>query len=110
MNRPKEGETGRQKRARLNQDPRGKPDAPVFLRPHVPTTELGDDGIPPQKGAVFRPNWGFRKGDTIVGSTQHSMDWSYHSITPHDYTDIVTSSDLSKIEHMGTQALATVCF
>ena len=107
INKPKDGETGRQKRHRLNQDTRGKPDAPAFLRPHQPDNPLGDDGVLP-KGPVFRPNWGFRRGDSVIGSTKHSMDWSFHSVTPHDYTDIVTSADLSKVEHLGTQALATV--
>lgn len=43
-----------------------------------------------------------------MGSTKHFMDWSYNSITPHDFRDIVTSSDLSRVEHMGAQAMATV--
>ena len=109
INKPKDGETGRQKWHRLNQDPRGKPDAPIFLRPHQLENSHGDDGVPPPKGPVFRPNWGFRRGDTVIGSTKHSMDWSYHSVTPHDYTDVVTAADIPKIEHLGTQALATVC-
>ncbi|KAL8098358.1 hypothetical protein AgCh_031208 [Apium graveolens] len=64
VNRPKEGEFGRQKRAKLNRDPRGKPDAPAFLKPHVPVVELGDDVDPPLKAHSSRPNWGFRRSDT----------------------------------------------
>ncbi|XP_074357867.1 uncharacterized protein LOC141697403 isoform X2 [Apium graveolens] len=106
VNRPKEGESGRQKRAKLNRDPRSKPDAPAFLKPHVPVVELGDDVDPPLKAHSFRPNWGFRRSDTVVGSTKHAKDWSYHSITPHDFTDIVTGSDIETIELLGSQAQA----
>ncbi|KAL8155484.1 hypothetical protein AgCh_000754 [Apium graveolens] len=98
INRPKEGEYGRQKRAKLNKDPRSKPDAPIFLRPHAPVVELGDDMDPPLKVHSFRPNWGFRRSDTVMGSTKHAKDWSYHSITPHNFTDIVTGSDIESIE------------
>ncbi|KAL8116823.1 hypothetical protein AgCh_023117 [Apium graveolens] len=56
VNRPKEGESGRQKRAKLNKDPRSKPDGPSFLKPHVPVVELGDDVDPPLKAHSFRPN------------------------------------------------------
>lgn len=74
FNKPKEGETARQKRARLNMNPQAKLDAPTFLRPHVPENELGDDESLQPKGAVIRPNWGFRKGDSVAGSTKHSMN------------------------------------
>ena len=110
VNRPKEGESGRQKRAKLNRDPRSKPDGPSFLKPHVPVVELGDDVDPPLKAHSFRPNWGFRRSDTVVGSTKHAKDWSYHSITPHDFTDIVTGSDVETIELLGSQAQAAVIF
>lgn len=53
VNRPKESETGHQKRARLNLYPRGKPDALIFLRHHVPENELGDDGDAPVKRSVY---------------------------------------------------------
>lgn len=55
INWPKYGQMGRQKRTRLNQDPRGKPDAPIFLMPHVPENPLGDDGVPPAKGTISGP-------------------------------------------------------
>ncbi|KAL8123914.1 hypothetical protein AgCh_011789 [Apium graveolens] len=106
VNRPKEGESGRQKRAKLNRDPRSKPDGPTFLKPHIPVVELGDDVDPPLKAHFFRPNWGFRRSDTVVGSTKHAKDWSYHSITPHDFTDIITGSDIETIELLGSQAQA----
>jgi len=46
----------------------------------------------------------------VVGSTKHAKDWSYHSITPHDFTDIVTGSDIESIELLGSQAQAAVTF
>ncbi|KAL8134593.1 hypothetical protein AgCh_009569 [Apium graveolens] len=106
INTPKEGESGCQKKAKLNKDPRNKADAPSFLRPHVPVVELGDDVDPPFKEHSFRPNWGFGRSDTVVGFTKHSKDWSYHSITPHDFTDIVMGSDIESIELLGSQAQA----
>lgn len=93
VNKPKEGETSRQKRHRLNQDPRGKPDAPTFVRPYQPDNPLGDDGLALQKGPVYRPNRGFRRTDTVVGSTAHAADWSYHSVTSYDYADIVKAAN-----------------
>ncbi|KAL8100265.1 uncharacterized protein LOC141683475 [Apium graveolens] len=107
LNKPKEGESGRQKRAKLSKDPRGKPDGPSFLKPHIPEVSLGDDVDPPIKGHAYRPNWGFRRGNTVVGSTKHAKDWSFHSITPQDYTEIVTGSDIESIEHLGSRAQAS---
>ncbi|KAL8104285.1 hypothetical protein AgCh_028489 [Apium graveolens] len=107
LNKPKEGESGRQKRAKLTKDPRGKPDGPSFLKPHAPDVSLGNDVDPPIKGHAYRPNWSFRRGDTVVGSTKHAKDWYFHSITPQDYTEIVMGSDIESIEHLGSQAQAS---
>ncbi|XP_074322742.1 uncharacterized protein LOC141659699 [Apium graveolens] len=56
---------------------------------------------------AFQPLWGFRRGDTVVGSTKHAWDWSYHSVTPKDFTDVVATPDLERIKLMGAQSLAS---
>ncbi|XP_074376982.1 uncharacterized protein LOC141718500 [Apium graveolens] len=56
---------------------------------------------------IFQPLWGFRRGDTVVGSTKHAWDWSYHSVTPKDFTDVVATPDLERIKLMGAQSLAS---
>ena len=104
-------ETARMKKARLaSLDTRGKPDAPIFLRKQADAVGEGSSGGPPLASGSFQPSWGFRRQDSVVGSTKHSMDWSLHSITPPDFRDIVVGSDLSRVEHMGAQAIATVSF
>ena len=106
-------ETERMKKARLaGLDTRGKPIEPSFLRKHKELAVGGSSDAAVESGPVetgaFHPSCGFRRQDSVIGSTKHSMDWSYHSITPYDYGDIVLSSDLSRVEHMGAQAMATV--
>ncbi|XP_074327654.1 uncharacterized protein LOC141665568 [Apium graveolens] len=60
-----------------------------------------------EKESAFQPLWGFRPGDTVVGSTKHAWDWSYHSVTPKDFTDVVATPDLERIKLMGAQSLAS---
>lgn len=101
------------KKARLaSLDTRGKPTELSFLRKHMEPAGEGSTGARLESGPAafgsFQPSWGFRSQDSVVGSTKHSMDWSYHSITPHNYRDIVICSDLSQVEHMGAQAMAKV--
>ena len=96
------------KRARTAKDPRFGPKLPEFL-------EKDDgEGVPPPNSSraksAFRPNWGFRSSDSVTGVTKHARDWSLHSITPSDYRDHVTQSELEGTELLGAQALATVIF
>lgn len=56
INRPKDGETGRQKRAKLSLDPQGNPDGPNFLKSYVLENVFCDDVNPHIKRAVYRPN------------------------------------------------------
>lgn len=106
-------ETARMKKTRLaGLDTRGKPTEPSFLRKHKePASEGSTDALvesDPATSDSFQPAWGFWHQDFVAGSTKHSMDWSYHSITPSDYRDIVVVFDLSGVEHMGAKAMATV--
>ena len=98
------------KRARVGTDDMGLPTEPSFLRGC--TTQLPDVEpiVAPAKSAAFKPAWGFRKQDSVVGSSIHAKDWSIHSIPPCDYKDIVLGTDPEVSEQMGAQALATVCF
>ncbi|XP_074356094.1 uncharacterized protein LOC141695775 [Apium graveolens] len=115
-------ETARMKKARLaGLDTRGKATEPIFLKKHkepigeVSTEGAGGHGAPITAAAptaaatgAFQPLWGFRRGDTVVGSTKHAWDWSYHSVTPKDFTDVVATPDLERIKLMGAQSLASV--
>lgn len=44
----------------------------------------------------------------MVGSTNHSMDWSLNSITPPDYKDMVLNGGIGESESLGAQAIAVV--
>ncbi|KAK1398372.1 hypothetical protein POM88_008235 [Heracleum sosnowskyi] len=106
-NEPQEGETARMKRARLGgKDPRAS-GVPAFIRPRVDLTDEVE-GPSSAKGAVWRPNWGLRKKDTVVGVSKHAVEWSYHSLTPCDYKDFVSNSTIEGVEHAGAQAMAAV--
>ncbi|XP_074331467.1 uncharacterized protein LOC141668466 [Apium graveolens] len=114
-------ETARMKKARLaGLDTRGKATEPIFLKKHkepigeASTEGAGGHGAPITAAAptaaatgAFQPLWGFRRGDTVVGSTKHAWDWSYHSVTPKDFTDVVATPDLERIKLMGAQSLAS---
>ncbi|XP_074383251.1 uncharacterized protein LOC141724864 [Apium graveolens] len=96
-------ETARMKKARLaGLDTRGKATEPIFLRKHKePMGEASTEGAEGHNAPItaaapaaaatgaFQPLWGFRRGDTVVGSTKHAWDWSYRSVTPKDFTDVV---------------------
>jgi hypothetical protein len=114
---PPTDETSRMLRAKRNADPRGKELEPSFLRPHKKqkdnlkyTDIAGLDGASQVnvQSSVFRPSWGFRKQDSVVGSTKHSMDWSLNAITPPDYRDFVLNGDVGESESLGAQSLAAV--
>ncbi|XP_074327700.1 uncharacterized protein LOC141665611 [Apium graveolens] len=114
-------ETARMKKARLaGLDTRGKATEPIFLRKHKePMGEASTEGAEGHNAPItaaapaaaatgaFQPLWGFRRGDTVVGSTKHAWDWSYHSVTPKDFTDVVATPDLERIKLMGAQSLAS---
>lgn len=85
---------------------RQTPEMPKFLRPHVIPEEEAVEKAP--KSLAYRPGWGFRKGDTVVGEMAHAKDWSLHSITPVDYKDIAMGTELEGIEQAGSQAMAAV--
>ena len=105
------GETSRMKRKRAEVDPRGRPTEPPFLRAHIEAHGADSaGGSSSAKSTVFKPSWGIRKQDSVVGDTRLSRDWSYHSIPPADYRDIVISRDLEGIESLGCQAIASVFF
>lgn len=87
--KPLATETGRMKRD--IKDPRDTPEEPSFFRKHPEGSKAEAPGTP--RGS-FRPAWGFRKQDTVVGSTEHAKDWSLHSITPCDYKDMVVKGEL----------------
>ncbi|XP_074325296.1 uncharacterized protein LOC141662127 [Apium graveolens] len=113
-------ETARMKKARLaGLDTRGKATEPIFLKKHKePMGEASTEGVGGHSAPItaaaptatatgaFQPLWGFRRGDTVVGSTKHAWDWSYHSVTPKDFTDVVATPDLERIKLMGAQSLA----
>ncbi|KAK1392401.1 hypothetical protein POM88_011457 [Heracleum sosnowskyi] len=104
-NEPQDGETARMKRARLGgKDPRDA-GLPAFIRPHVDLTDEVE-GPSSAKSSVWRPNWGLRKKDTVVGVSKHAVEWSYHSLIPCDYKDFVSNSTLEGVEHAGSQAIA----
>ncbi|KAK1352208.1 hypothetical protein POM88_053472 [Heracleum sosnowskyi] len=103
-NEPESGETARIKRACLK-DPRLAAKGPSILRPHVAEVEEVE-GSSLVKSSVWRPNWGIRKKDTIVGVAQHAVEWSHHSLTPCDYKDFVANSTIEGAESAGSQAFA----
>jgi hypothetical protein len=116
-NAPPDNETTRMARAKRDADPRGKDTEPSFLRPHKKQRDnlkFGDiAGLEGSsqvnvQSSVFRPTWGFRKKDTVVGSTKHAMDWSLNSITPPDYKDLVLGGNIDQAESLGSQAIAAV--
>lgn len=95
------------KRQSAKKDLRAQPTGPSFLRPHV-EEEIEEEPVSRPRSAVFRPNWGFRKQDTVIGDPGNARDWSLHSITPCDYTDYVLKKGITSIELLGSQAFATV--
>jgi hypothetical protein len=117
--KPAPGEkTSRMKRAERSQDPRDQEEDPAFLRKHkeqkrddLRYSDIAARGEGSQvdvKSAVYRPNWGFRKQDSVVGSTKHAVDWSKNSLTTPDYRDFVLNGGIGEAESLGCQALATV--
>lgn len=92
------------KRARSGKDPRAPTATDAYLNPHVVDVDEADGS----SKSAWRPNWGIRKKDSIVGDCRHAMDWSYHSITPGDFKDFVSGSVLEKAESAGAQAFAAV--
>lgn len=114
---PIDDETSRMARAKRGIDPRGRETEPAFLRPHKSqkgnlkfSDLVGLEGASQVniQSSVFRPSWGFRKQDTVVGSTKHAMDWSLNTITPPDYKDLVLNGGLEESEALGSQAIAAV--
>ncbi|KAK1380945.1 hypothetical protein POM88_027689 [Heracleum sosnowskyi] len=102
QNEPEGGQTARIKRACLK-DPRLTEQGPAILRPHVAEVDEVEGST---KSSVWRPNWGIRKKDTIVGVSAHAVEWSHHSLTPCDYKDFVSNSTLEGAECAGAQAFA----
>ncbi|KAL8131294.1 hypothetical protein AgCh_007283 [Apium graveolens] len=114
-------ETTRLKKARFaGLDTRGKAIEPSFLRKHKePMVEVPAEGAEAHNAPIsaaapvsaatgaFQPLSGFRRGDIVVGSTKHAWDWSYHGVTPKDFTDVVATPDLERIKLMGAQYLAS---
>ena len=103
-------ETRKMKRARIGTDDRGVPSEPSFLRGCTTQLPEVEPIVAPAKSSAFKPAWGLRKQDSVVGSSIHAKEWSLHSIPPCDYKDIVLGTDPEVSEQMGAQALATVCF
>ncbi|KAK1392319.1 hypothetical protein POM88_011375 [Heracleum sosnowskyi] len=103
-NEPLDGETAKMKRARLGgKDPRTA-NILSFLKPHVDIVEEVE-GPSSAKSSVWRPNWGLRKKDTVVGVSKHAVEWSYHSLNPCDYKDFVSNSTIEGVEHAGAQVV-----
>ncbi|KAL8107664.1 hypothetical protein AgCh_024172 [Apium graveolens] len=114
-------ETARMKKARLaDLDTRGKATEPSFLRKHKESmVEVPAEGAEAHSASIttvapvsvatgaFQPLWGFRREDTMVRSTKHAWDWSYHVVTSKDFTDMVATPDLERIKLMGAQSLAS---
>ncbi|KAL8155202.1 hypothetical protein AgCh_000546 [Apium graveolens] len=114
-------ETARMKKACLaGLDTRGKATELIFLRKHKePMGEASVEGAEGHSAPItaaapaiaatgaFHPLWGFHRGDTVVGSTKYARDWSYHGVTPKDFTDVVVTPDLERIKLMGAQSLAS---
>ena len=95
------------KRHRLAKDPRVPRELPAFLQPH--SAEGGSSSQPQaSKSQAFKPAWGFRRTDSVLGSIVHASDRSLHSITPADYQDVVLQSEIEGIDGLGSQALASV--
>ena len=104
-NEPEDGDTARLKRARSGKDPRAESGIDAYLRPHRDDVEeIGGS----TKSTVWRPNWGIRKKDTVVGVQKHAVEWSYHSLTSCDFKDFVTNSTLEGVEGAGAQSIAAV--
>ena len=59
---------------------------------------------------IWKPSWGLRAKDIVVGCTKHAKDWSHHAIPLHDYKYIVMSTRLDAAESTCAQAIATVIF
>lgn len=112
-NQPKEMESHRMKRAKTLKDPRLSTRIPTILAEAENAGNAGNTSSgsrdTPGPTTVFRPAWGIRNQDTIVGDTKHAMDWSLISITPHDYQDCVLRSDFERAVLLGSQAQAAVC-
>ncbi|XP_074338424.1 uncharacterized protein LOC141676630 [Apium graveolens] len=76
----------------------------VTETPNVPVSTAAPTSV---ATGAFQSLWGFRRGDTVVGSTKPAWDWSYHGVTPKEFTDIVAGPDLERIKLMGAQSLAS---
>lgn len=57
---------------------------------------------------VFKPSWGIRRRDSILGDTHLAAEWSLQAIPPKDYQDGVKNRDLEAMERLGSQGIATV--
>ncbi|XP_074351480.1 uncharacterized protein LOC141690592 [Apium graveolens] len=91
-------ETARMKKARLaGLDTRGKATEPSFLKKHKePIGEASTEGVGGHSAPIttaaptaaaatgaFQPLWGFRRGDTVVGSTKHAWDCHPYALYLH---------------------------
>ena len=103
-------ETKRQKRHRLGQDDRVQPTIPTFLQGSgsgaAPEAPGGSQSGP--ISPMFRPAWGIRRRDSVLGDTRVAQEWSFNSITPRDYQDGVNNRDFETVQRFGSQGLATV--
>ena len=85
-----------------------EPTVPSFLmhsrnaekRPHIE-----QDNTP---FAAFQPSWGIYESDIIFGSSELSMAWSRHSITPTDYATFIRSGGIDEAKMLGSNGLCTV--
>ena len=97
-----EEETRKMKKARMGADDRVPPPVPSFLRPQE------EAGGSKSGGSAWRPAWGLRAKDSVVGNTRHAKDWSRFGVPPCDYRDIVTATGMEAAEYMCAQGIATV--
>lgn len=102
-------ETKRQKRYRLSRYDRVPPTILGFLRGSGSGASV--EGGPSFQGPtspVFRPSWGIRKRDSVLGDTRLAREWSKHSIPPVDYIyhEGVTGRDYEAVQLLGSQGIA----
>ena len=107
-------ETHKMKKARLAAEgPVREPNMPGFLQPcdGAQAKGKGKRAREEEEGpetAAWKPSWGIRRQDTLVGSTLNSVDWSKNSIPPADRSKIVVKTDIEEAETLGAQGIAVV--
>ena len=59
---------------------------------------------------AFHLDCGICESDTIPGSSELSMEWSRHSITPTNHATFISSGGIDEVEILGANGLCIVSF